>query len=202
MQFEMVFTFVPPLALLSAGPIIRGSPQAEVIWPLGPSTTPITGSTSGVSYIQQVLGDPSPLQMQNRTIDELSLPQVIKNAPSPSPPPPIALKRKPTRQKRGPNSKVVPLISSAPEPSHSGKPLHKPQLLTTLVLNHQHYLSPHHLSSATFQNLALAHLYRSSSQVLRSVHQSARCLRSPRQQPSLRWWLTIRSSVIAPQNKI
>ncbi|POW20971.1 hypothetical protein PSHT_02883, partial [Puccinia striiformis] len=132
MQFEMVFTFVPPLALLSAGPIIRGSPQAEVIWPLGPSTTPITGSTSGVSYIQQVLGDPSPLQMQNRTIDELSLPQVIKNAPSPSPPPPIALKRKPTRQKRGPNSKVVPLISSAPEPSHSGKPLHKPQLLTTL----------------------------------------------------------------------
>ncbi|KAH9444544.1 hypothetical protein Pst134EB_024806 [Puccinia striiformis f. sp. tritici] len=87
MQFEMVFTFVPPLALLSAGPIIRGSPQAEVIWPLGPSTTPITGSTSGVSYIQQVLGDPSPLQMQNRTIDELSLPQVIKNAPSPSPSP-------------------------------------------------------------------------------------------------------------------
>ncbi|KAI7934169.1 hypothetical protein MJO28_017268 [Puccinia striiformis f. sp. tritici] len=121
MQFDMSFTFVPPLGLPPSGPIIGGSPQAEVIWPLGPSITPITGSTSGVSYIRQVLGDPSPSQTKNGNMAELSLPQVIRNAPSPSPPPPVALKRKPIRQKRGPKSKVVPPISRAPEPSHSGE---------------------------------------------------------------------------------
>ncbi|KAI7958712.1 hypothetical protein MJO28_002503 [Puccinia striiformis f. sp. tritici] len=98
MQFEMLFTFVPPVGVSSASPTITGSPQAGVIWPLGPSITPITGSTAGVSYIRRVLGDPSPSQTQSGNMAE-PLPQVIGRAPSPSPPPPAATKRKPVRQK-------------------------------------------------------------------------------------------------------
>ncbi|KAI7936158.1 hypothetical protein MJO29_015461 [Puccinia striiformis f. sp. tritici] len=132
MQFEMLFTFVPPVGVSSASPTIAGSPQAGVIWPLGPSITPITGSTAGVSYIRRVLGDPSPSQTQSGNMAE-PLPQVIGRAPSPSPPPPAATKRKPVRQKGGPKSKVLPLISCAPEPP-SGEPS-RDTVTTTNTIN-------------------------------------------------------------------
>ncbi|KAI7948553.1 hypothetical protein MJO29_010218 [Puccinia striiformis f. sp. tritici] len=132
MQFEMLFTFVPPVGVSSASPTIAGSPQAGVIWPLGPSITPITGSTAGVSYIRRVLGDPSPSQTQSGNMAE-PLPQVIGRAPSPSPPPPAATKRKPVRQKGSPKSKVLPLISCAPEPP-SGEPS-RDTVTTTNTIN-------------------------------------------------------------------
>ncbi|KAI9627131.1 hypothetical protein H4Q26_017519 [Puccinia striiformis f. sp. tritici PST-130] len=131
MQFEMLFTFVPPVGVSSASPTIAGSPQAGVIWPLGPSITPITGSTAGVSYIRRVLGDPSPSQTQSGNMAE-PLPQVIGRAPSPSPPPPAATKRKPVPPASGhpcarsPTPPLPPplVFSDLPNPG-SGPPVQK-----------------------------------------------------------------------------